>query len=260
MNFIDLAKEFDRDYYQTVAYPTGAIAPLMVITNFKKGAIPLGRLEDFMIHMQEKVPQVETEKSLNALEGKTMKDLKAGIKADPGSIFGKIFKFGADVSRVAALQYRFADISHSYILPRPITRFLCASEPDPSPDSLSYVKNEGEVYIVSDVLKSGVFGIIALDQSGSKIDVQATVSDAELGFTAETKKAMEGYTLYNNPEHPHTFAIRGIRFWCVKDDKTGKYSWKFGKIETRGQDLMIDYPEVRPKEMIVVTESQIRTH
>jgi hypothetical protein len=259
MNFIDLAKEFERDYFQPVAYPTAAIQPLMVITNYQKGAIPIGNLQDFMVNIHEEVPKTQTEKSLDALEGKTMKDLKAGVKADPGSILNKILKFGADYSRVATLQYRFADIQHSYILPRPITKFLCASEPDPSPDSLSYVRNEDEVYIVSDVLQSGVFGIIALDQNGSKIDIQASVSDAEIGFSAESKKAMEGYTVYNNPEHPHSFAIRAIPFWAVKDEETGKNSWKFRRIITRAVGgLMIDYPNVKPREMIAVTDSQIR--
>jgi hypothetical protein len=257
MYFSDLAKQLARDQFQPVAYTTGAITPLVVITNRDKGAIPIGRLQDFMINIRKEMPPVETEPSLNVLEGNTMKDLKANISADPGSLLRNIFKMNADVSRIASLQYRFADIQHSYILPVAITSYLCASDPDPNPATLSYVREEDEAYIVSDVLQSGIFGVMALDQNGNKIDMTASAGDAGFSLTAESKKALEGYSVYNNPAHPHTFAIRAFSFWCGKDKKTGNNAWKFRKIVALSPGLMVKYADVNPDEIIVVNKSKI---
>lgn len=258
MNFMDLAKVFGRDHFQPIAYPTSAIAPLMVISNYNDGAIPLGKLQGFMKNVPQEVPKTETEPSLNALEGKTMMDFKAGFSADLGVALKRVLKLGAEASHIASLQYRFADIQHSYILPRDLTKFLCASEPDPSPDNLSYVRNQGQSYIVSDVLTSGVFGIIAFDQNGNKVDIEGTASgeagDAGFKLNAESKKAMEGYTLYNNPGYPHAFAVRALPFWSVQNEETGKYSWRYRRLLVLSPGEHIEFARVKPDKIIVVPE------
>ena len=265
MNFWDLQQSMTKYKFQPIAYPDEDIRPLMVIVNYYTGATPKGTLQDFMLNVPVNIPRPNLIKSLNVLEGQSLANLKAGIKGNVGeilkSVFGKFSaKFSGDISSASTLQYRFADIQHCRILEIPILDFLYESKPKPLPHILSFINEEDKAFIVTDILRSGVFGMIAQDQKGTNINMELALGEvAGASLSAETKKAFEGYMLYNNPEHPLPFAVRAFPFWYKKDEETGQLSWKYSSLPMQPHFSIIrpgvHYAAVKPSEIVPINKT-----
>ncbi|WP_316738369.1 S8 family peptidase [Pedobacter aquatilis] len=177
-------KEFG---YNVVRLPRADIQPLQLF--MKKGKIlePIGELADLLISGGNiSLPSVKVNEPTANISGQRTGNLDAGVGLSIlsnliGAMGGGKIGLEAQYNKASKIVFQFEDVLTDSVPIIQLDKFLTDAGPDPFSKHILKLLNDGEIYIISSVIKSRKFSTEAQDSKGAKLNIDATAVKEILG-------------------------------------------------------------------------------
>ena len=204
--------------YNVVLTPREGLVPGLVLAGVKTALDRLGPLSDFVqgsppmppVQNNLQAPEV-TEKTSNKLGldlGVTLLDrlLKA-----MGTGGGKI---GAHYAKAANIELVFEDVLLDSMDPSALGMYLGNARPASVNPWLGCLDCPGKAYVVTEVMKSDKFGVVAYGENSETLELDAKAIQQMLGGDAKvTQNGSRTHEMLYLGSKPLAFGFKAVEFW-----------------------------------------------
>lgn len=215
--------------YNVVRLPRENIRPLDVLAKSGASLETLGQLADFVVDTGLAPPAIKEDQIAADISGLCTSafEFNTGIKLLEKllSYFG-VGGLSLDVafSGAASLTIEYSDVRFDSITPAKIGMYLTKATPDLGSLLIDSIDEEGEAYIITDILKSDSFKVIAHDKKGAKLDLNITALKALLDAHPQISVSKESnMSISFKGDKRLCFAMKAIEFWVEIDSGKGRF-------------------------------------
>jgi hypothetical protein len=205
--------------YNVVKLPREKINPLQVLCKNKDALEILGEIGDFVIEEKPSPPAIDRDQQAADTAGlQTDKfELNSGIgllKRLLSYLGAGDIKLDVDFSKTSSMQFKYENILTDNIYLRKIEKYLTAVTPDLSSRLLENINDQGELYIITDTLKSNGFNVEAKDSNNNTVnlDIAGLQDILKANFKIDVSKTHE-LTLSFKGEKSLRFAFKAVGLW-----------------------------------------------
>lgn len=217
--------------FNVVRVPKEGIEPLQVIVKANGNLERLGPLSHFVVE-DVKPPKIDdNNKAANILGKRTDKfDLSLGLNFLER--FLKLLGFGglgidAFYKDADTIQFEFKNVLSDSILLTTVDKYLRKATPKVATLLIESIDDDGEAYVINEIIKSDTFGVIAYDSKGAEIGIDTEALNQIVDATTELSINIEAEKLINYKGSKHLpFGFKAFPFWIEIKDGTGKFKLK----------------------------------
>lgn len=221
--------------WNVVRLPKENINPLLILSKSNGYLETLGEISDFVIEDRPKSPEIVQDQSvaeISVLEtdkfevGVGLKFLEKFLSLVGAAGLG----LEASFKNADSIQFVYQNVLTDSVLPTKIGKYLSSVSPNVNSPFMDSIDEEGEAYVITDTLKSNVFGVIAYDEKGVKLDLdisalkQLLSVTPKIGLSKDEKKVVS----FKGDKFLR-FAFKAIAVWIKIED--GKAKFDLGKPE-----------------------------
>ncbi|MDZ8028027.1 MAG: hypothetical protein RMY36_012520 [Nostoc sp. SerVER01] len=178
--------------YNAIKLPREGITPLTVLSRDPKTSISTiyGNLRDIVAEPVPSLPQVFENLQAGTISGlKTNKlELKFGISILNdllSALGGKSAGIESVFRKASTIEFEYENVQYDTVMPASVTKFLRGSKPSIDDDFVAQFNEQGEAYIIIDVLKSNSFGIRVYQDSDRGIDINIDAIKNVIGLNSK---------------------------------------------------------------------------
>ncbi|MFN6497328.1 MAG: hypothetical protein RMX65_010015 [Nostoc sp. DedQUE01] len=178
--------------YNAIKLPREGITPLTVLSRDPKTSISTiyGNLRDIVAEPVPSLPQVFENLQAGTISGlKTNKlELKFGISILNdllSALGGKSAGIESVFRKASTIEFEYENVQYDTVMPASVTKFLRGSKPSIDDDFVAQFNEQGEAYIIIDVLKSNSFGIRVYQDSDRGIDINIDALKNVIGLNSK---------------------------------------------------------------------------
>ncbi|MDZ8237241.1 MAG: hypothetical protein RMZ69_08740 [Nostoc sp. ChiQUE01a] len=178
--------------YNAIKLPREGITPLTVLSRDPKTSISTiyGNLRDIVAEPVPSLPQVFENLQAATISGlKTNKlELKFGISILNdllSALGGKSAGIESVFRKASTIEFEYENVQYDTVMPASVTKFLRGSKPSIDDDFVAQFNEQGEAYIIIDVLKSNSFGIRVYQDSDQGIDINIDAIKNVIGLNSK---------------------------------------------------------------------------
>ncbi|MDP3029413.1 MAG: hypothetical protein Q8O04_07955 [Deltaproteobacteria bacterium] len=215
--------------WNVVRLPKENINPLLILSKSNGYLETLGEISDFVIESEPKPPEIVRNQSVAEISGLETNeyDLGVGLKFLEKflSLVGAAgLGLEASFKNAHKIQFVYQNVLTDSVQPMKIEKYLRSVSPDVSSFFIEHLNDEGEAYIITDALKSNVFGVAAYDEKGVKLDLdisaleQLLSATPHIGVSKDEKKAVS----FKGDKFLR-FAFKAIAAWIEIRDGKAKF-------------------------------------
>lgn len=211
--------QLNEQGYNVVRLPREKINPLQVLCRTNADLEILGEIGDFVIEGKPYPPAIDQDQQAAVIAGlETDKfELNAGLgllKRLLSYLGAGGIELGAKFSRVDSIKFLYDNVLSDTIYPIKIEKYLKTVTPDLSSRLLENLNDEGELYIITDTLKSNGFNVVATDSSDNTVDIDISgLQDIlKAKFKVDLSKTHER-TLSFKGEKYLRFGMKAVGLW-----------------------------------------------
>lgn len=183
----------------------------------------LGPLSDFI---SEEGPLPEVEQDIQAADIAGIKssdfDLDTGL-----NILGTFLSFlgapaiglKAAFSKAKNVVFQYRNVVKDRVRLTKVEKFLTKVTPSKGSRLLQEIEDRGEAYVITELLKSNSFGIVAFDEKGFEVGIDVDHINQLLGVNSKigVKKISEFHTVFEG-KMSASFAFKAYSIWITEEE------------------------------------------
>lgn len=195
-----MCKDVSVNYLNSVGYnvirlPREGIEPLSVLSGEKSRLELLGPIQSIMLEADQP-PAISSGQAADINGKRTSKfDLSFGLK-----LLEKLLEAlgapsaGLDIGykRAQKIEFEFKNVQFSKVDVLKLGEFLTKGTPNVFGDLMESLNDEGEAYVITEVIKSNTFTTSAYDNSGTNVGINLAGIKDVLGASAKVDVSQEG--------------------------------------------------------------------
>jgi hypothetical protein len=205
--------------YNVVRLPRENINPLQVVAKSNGELEILGDIADFVIEDRPAPPAINSGQQVATITGMESDkfEMKTGL-----SLLQRLLSYlgagtvelKATFSMADSIQFIYQNVLTDNIYPRRIEKYLTAVTPDLSSRLLENLNDEGELFIITDTLKSNSFGVMASRADNHNVDVNISALKDLLSanFNIQVSKTAQNALTFEGKKSP-CFGFKVIGLW-----------------------------------------------
>ncbi|MBD2358340.1 hypothetical protein H6G41_27645 [Tolypothrix sp. FACHB-123] len=207
--------------YNAIKLPREGITPLTILSRDSKTGISsiYANITDIVADPMPPLPQVFTNLQAGTISGLRTNKLEfnfgisilnnllsalGGKSAGIKSVFGK----------ASAIEFEYENVLYDTVMPAAVSKFLRQSQPLIDEDFIAQFNEEGEAYIIIDVLKSNSFGIRLYQDNVQGIDINIDAVKNVIGLDSKISVEKKGDTKISfNGSQSLGFGFKACPIW-----------------------------------------------
>ncbi|MEH2095406.1 gasdermin [Nostoc sp.] len=178
--------------YNAIKLPREGITPLTILSRDPKTSISsiYGNVTDIIANPVPSLPKVFENLQAGTISGlRTNKlELKFGISILNdllSALGGKRAGIESVFGKASTIEFEYENVQYDTVMPASVTKFLRGANPSIDQDFIPQFNEQGEAYIIIDVLKSNSFGIRLYQDSEGGIDINLDAIKNVVGLNSK---------------------------------------------------------------------------
>ncbi|BAT54416.1 hypothetical protein NOS3756_33850 [Nostoc sp. NIES-3756] len=178
--------------YNAIKLPREGITPLTILSRDPKTSISsiYGNVTDIIADPVPTLPKVFENLQAGTISGiRTNKlELKFGISILNdllSALGGKSAGIESVFGKASTIEFEYENVQYDTVMPASVTKFLRGANPSIEQDFIPQFNEQGEAYIIIDVLKSNSFGIRLYQDSERGIDINIDALKNVIGLSSK---------------------------------------------------------------------------
>lgn len=207
--------------YNPLKFPRENVEPLLVLAGEKDSLDVMGTLSSITSSNKVK-PNVTYDDEAAFVSGKRMKKMDSNVCLNLLSgLLSKIGNLGAnaknDYKKMVKSDIIFENVLHDWVYPAEVMEYLNSIQPKGG-SFLTNMRENEKAYLITDIIKSNKFGIIAYNEQGETVEINLTGIKDALDASANLKiyEEEDGVIWYEGTKHL-TFAFKALPFWLKRN-------------------------------------------
>ncbi len=193
--------------YNVIRHPRVGLTPLMLIGRQNRDVSVLGDLQQLITEPPTTRPEIAVDQAAAGIEGQRSSELTLGVGLNIlGTVLGAMGgNLGVDVAykRARTIKFEFANVTSDTAKPLDIGSYLRDGDVDAHNLVLQqYVLGNGELYVVTEVVRSDQLSVVATRKDGTEVSVDVPVVQEIVGgkVSVATQSAGSSTVTYSGTE------------------------------------------------------------
>lgn len=182
--------------YNVIRLPKAGITPLLVLSRAPNASTSTlyGHITDLVVDPAPSLPKVFENIEAGTISGLRTNKLEFNLgisflKTLLSAIGGKSAGIEAAFDNSSTIEFEYENVLYDTVMPASVTKFLRGATPFIDEQFMTQFNQEGEGYILIDVIKSNSFGFRAYRDSNKGVDIKLDALKGIIG--AESKLVIE---------------------------------------------------------------------
>ena len=214
--------------YTVVRLPSEDIRPLQVFYKPNGGLKRLGPISDFVVE-QNGVPEISRDNTVSDVAGLRTDNFELGtglkfLEKFLSLIGASGVGLEASFKNAGFLQFIYKNVMKDYVVPTEIGEYLGRVTPNVNSPFMDCINEDGEAYIITEILKSNAFGVIAYDKNGVELSLDISTLKQLLSVAPKIKVSKEGENVISfKGDKFLCFAFKAIVLWINIENGKAKF-------------------------------------
>jgi hypothetical protein len=217
--------------YNAIKLPREGITPLIVLSRDPNTSISsiYGHITDLVAEPMPPLPKVFENLQAGTISGlRTNKlEFKFGISILNdllSAIGGKSAGIEAVFGKASKIEFEYENVQYDTVMPASVTKFLRGAKPSIDEDFVAQFNEQGEAYIIIDVLKSNSFGIRVYQDSNQGIDINIDALKNVVGLSSKIsiEKKVDTKISFNGSQ-ALGFGFKACPIWMETVDGVSRF-------------------------------------
>lgn len=212
--------------YNALRLPKEGITPLLVLSRNPSTSVSslFGHITDMVEEPDQPLPKLWNNLEAGTISGlKTNRlDLNFGISILNtllSAINAKSAGIEAVFNAASTIEFEYENVLYDNVMPASVSNYLRRVTPFIDDSLLSQFNEQGEAYIIIDVLKSNSFGIRAYRENASGIDLNVSALQDVVGATSKVSiEKKSDLKISFKGEKPLGFGFKACPIWVENID------------------------------------------
>ena len=197
-----------KDYsYTAVRLPRTGIEPLQVLQKQDNDLIILGELRELMEPGAASYPKISADKQAGFINGKSSRELKLAVGLSMlgniiGAMTGTKLKLNPAFGPAKSITYEFDDVMMNDVNQIELSKYLASSRLLPGLGSIRTALEEGDLFVITSIIKSRRFTATAQDSNGAEVPIDVEVLKGMAGGSVNFKveRSNQSKVTFEGPE------------------------------------------------------------
>ncbi|PSB45495.1 hypothetical protein C7B80_16695 [Cyanosarcina cf. burmensis CCALA 770] len=215
--------------YNVVRLPREGIEPLLVVGKQQKKATVFGPIKDLIQQPTPELPTINKNLQTANISGLKSSKLEFGIGIKFLQVLLSALGAGSAAIDLAykkakTIEFEYENVLLDSIFTSSAVKFLTNAKPDVLSEMAEYFDEQGEAYLIIEVLKSTSFGTRAYDENGKTIDLSIDAIKNIIGIDPKISIARnESLKISYKGSQPLVFGFKACAFWIEVDRGVSKF-------------------------------------